>query len=81
MTSWNDSRKQAIWASNTYFMATGYRSSNNSNIVLAGTQGNYWSATPTGTTGGKSLKFDQYYWTFGGGYRAEGFSILPVKEE
>ena len=87
--TWNYTTKGYTFTNgvNTYWQACGYRAYNSGSLTSVGSSGYYWSAGPSDTTSGRSLRFfssnvhpqgDVH--PQGYDYRALGFSVRPVSE-
>ena len=62
--------------------AAGNRNNGSTTMNNVGTNGNYWSATPNGTTGAYSLGFSSTYaGTGSSGNRSSGFTVRCVSDK
>jgi uncharacterized protein (TIGR02145 family) len=60
--------------------AAGNRNNSNGTLNNAGTNGNYWSSTPSGTTNAMNLNFNSGNANVNNNNRANGFSVRCVAE-
>jgi hypothetical protein len=60
--------------------AAGWRNNTNGALNNAGTNGNYWSSTPSGTTNAMNLNFNSGNTNVNNNNRANGFSVRCVAE-
>lgn len=83
-SNWDSTNKGKTWTLNgasIYFPAAGYRNYSSGSLSIVGSGGYYWSATPSSTYYGRYLYVGSSLWYWFNGYRAYGFSVLPVAEE
>ena len=64
-----------------FLPAAGYRSTGSTTIASVGTRGNYWSATPNGSTPAYYLYFSGTGAGAGNGYRFSGFTLRCVSDK
>ena len=63
-----------------FLAASGYRGSASGGLNFVGSYGSYWSAAQNGAGNAYYLYFDSgYVYPLDYGYRASGFSVLPVR--
>ena len=84
--TWDGTSGQAgrTWTKDTpnlFFPASGYRNSSSTGLYSVGSDGRYWSASPSGTDHGFILNFSSSYCGCSGGTRACGFPVRAVAEE
>ena len=85
-SNWDSTDKGKTWSTGItgdalWFPAAGCRLSSSGSLSSVGSNGYYWSATPSSTIRGHHLNFFSSYWSWNSYYRAVGFSVRPVSEE
>ena len=86
MSTWDSTNKGATWntgitGDDLWFPAAGFRYNSSGALSDVGSNGDYWSATPSSTYSGRRLYFYSSYWYWNYFNRAYGFSVRPVAEE
>ena len=83
-SNWDSTNKGKTWTLNgasIYFPAAGSRNRSSGSLSYVGSDGFYWSATPSSSNYGRCLNVNSSYWGWNGTIRAFGFSVRPVAEE
>ena len=81
---WDSTNKGFLWKTSTpniFFPAAGSRSTTSAALLNAGSNGNYWSASPGSTHYGRYLNLSDDHWSWYNSYRSYGYSVRPVAEE
>ncbi len=83
-SNWDSTNKGKTWTLNgasIYFPAAGCRYYSSGSLGDVGSNGYYWSATPSSADGGRCLYVNSSRWLWYTPRRAYGFSVRPVAEE
>lgn len=86
LSTFDTTNMGATWNTNItgdalWFPAAGYRIYSSGIMSTVGRYGHFWSATPSNTTNGRSLMFDDGRWMWFSISKAYGYSVRPVAEE
>lgn len=83
-SNWDSTNLGKTWTLNSpniWFPAAGNRNSSSGALSIVGSNGYYWSATPSDTYYGRFLFFVSGGWRWLDDFPATGFSVRPVAEE
>ena len=61
-----------------FFPASGYRNNNSGDLNNVGTNGNYWSATPSDGAKGRNFNFNSSSWNLNNNNRTMGCPVRAV---
>lgn len=76
-SNWNNNGKTF---NGIFFPASSYRNNSSGTLGNVGSDGYYWSASPTSSDSGYTLHFNSSTWDWGNFYRAFGIPVRAVAE-